>query len=78
MQKGVNFFNTTQFSLLLFFVPREKPHGVQGLIKHYHMILEPKLGHGTCEILQIPCACYACTYMLDNPWDPRINTPNKS
>ena len=35
---------------------------------HYHLSFDTKLGHGACEIIRIPCACVACTSMLDKPW----------
>ena len=43
----------------------QKPHGVRGLSKHYHIQFNTKLGH---EILQIISAWDKCTYMLDKPW----------
>ena len=36
-----------------------------GLSKHYHICNDPKLGHEICAILRIPCACVACTSMID-------------
>ena len=36
--------------------------------KHYPLRFDPKLGNGVCEICRIPCACVACTSMLDKPW----------
>ena len=36
--------------------------------KHYHLSFDPKLGMGKCEICRIPCACVACTPMLDKAW----------
>ena len=50
----------TQFNSLSFCGPHTKPHGVRGSRKHNHCRLDPKLGHGTCAIFQIPCACYVC------------------
>ena len=35
---------------------------------HYHLRFDPKLGHGICAILRIPCAFVSCTSMLDKPW----------
>ena len=61
--------DSTQFPALQFFVPRENPHGIWGLSKHYHLRLEPKLGNGKCAIIRIHCACNAQTKMLDNPWE---------
>ena len=36
--------------------------------KHYHLRFDTKLGNGVCAIWRIPCACVACTSMLDKPW----------
>ena len=71
-------FEPTQFTTFLLCGPFAKPHVVWGLNKHYHLLLETKLGHGTCEIHHIHCACVACTnilgkrgilvyYILNNP-----------
>ena len=38
--------DTNQLPALPFFGPYPKPHGVRGLSKHYHLRLNPKLGHG--------------------------------
>ena len=53
-----------------------KTHGVRGLIKHYHLQLDPKLGNGKCVIRPISCECIACTDMLDEPWVIGID-PNR-
>ena len=55
----------TKFPAFPFFGTHAKPHRVTGLSKHYHMLLDPKLGHGTCSILQIPCDYVACTTILE-------------
>ena len=60
--------NTNQFPELLFSGPHSKPHGARGLIKHYHLSFDLKLGMGVCAIILIPCACVACASMLDKPW----------
>ena len=60
--------NTNQFPTLPFCGPHSKPHGARGLGKHYPLRFDPKLGMGKCEILRIPCACVACTSMLDKSW----------
>ena len=60
--------NTYQFPALTFCGPYSKPHGSRGLDKHYHLIFYPKLGMGVCAILRIPCACVACTSMLEKSW----------
>ena len=60
--------DTNQFPALPFCGPHPKPRGSRGLIKHYHFCFDPKLGHGICVICRIPCACVACTSMLDKLW----------
>ena len=60
--------NTNQFTSLPFYGPHYKPHDSRGMRKHYHFLLDPKLGNGVCTILNIPCACVACTSMLDKSW----------
>ena len=68
---------TNQFSELQYLGPQNKPNGVRGLGKNYHMHFYPKLGHGTCEMHQIPCACPPCTCMLNQPWYPGIPAQQK-
>ena len=41
---------TTQFPVFSFCGSYPKPHGVIGLSKHYNLRLDPKFGHGKCEI----------------------------
>ena len=53
--------NTNQFPELLFSGPYYKPHGARGLIKHYHLRFDPKLGISLCAILRITCVYVACT-----------------
>ena len=60
--------DTNQFPELWCCGPHTNPHGARGLSKHYHLRFYPKLGHGICAILRIPCACVACTSMIDQPW----------
>ena len=60
--------NTSQFPALPFCDPNSKPHGSRGLSKHYHLRFDPKLGHGVCAIICIPCACVSCTSIIDKPW----------
>ena len=62
------YFNTNQLPALSFCGPHSKRHGARGLGKHYHLHFDPKLGMGACTICHIPCACVACTSMLDKPW----------
>ena len=59
---------TNQFTALPFCGPHSKPHDSRVLSKHYHLHFDPKLGNGVCSILRIPCACIACTSMLDKHW----------
>ena len=60
--------NTNRFPTLPFSGPHSKPQGARGLDKHYHLRFDPKLVMGKCAIRCIPCACVACTPMLDKPW----------
>ena len=60
--------NTNQFPELPFCGPHSKPHGTRGLSKQYHLRFDPKLGNGVCAIGRIPCACVACTSMIDKTW----------
>ena len=60
--------NTDQLPALPFCGPHSKPHVARELGKHYHFRFDPKLGMGKCVIRRIPCACVACTSILDKPW----------
>ena len=60
--------DTNQFPALPFCGSYPKTHGARGLVKHYHIRFDTNLGHGICAIFRIPCACVACTSMLDQPW----------
>ena len=60
--------NTNQFPELSFCGPHSKLHGARGMTKHYHLRFDPKLDMVECAIRRIPCACVACTSMLDKPW----------
>ena len=65
---------TNQFTELSCCGPHNKPPGVRGLGKHYHIHFNPKLGHGTCEINHIPFyVCNQCTYMIDQSWTPSVS-----
>ena len=57
-----------QFPTLPFCGLHPKPREARGFSKHYHLQFDPKLCHGICEICRIPCACVACTSMLDKSW----------
>ena len=52
--------------------PHFKPHDARGLGKHYNLRFNPKLGMRECAIRFIPCACVACTLIMDKPWIPGI------
>ena len=54
-QDGKLYFTTNQFLGLVFFVTYTKEHGACELGKHYHMLFDTKIVHGTCEISFIPC-----------------------
>ena len=58
--------NTNQLPKLSFFGPHSKPHVARGLIKHYHLSFDPKLGMRVCEICRIPYPCVPCTSMIKN------------
>ena len=60
--------DTNQFPALPFCGSHPKPRRARGLGKHYHIPFDPNVGHDICEICRIPCACVACTSMLDQPW----------
>ena len=49
------------------FGPHPKPCGARGLSKQYHLRFDPKLGHGICAILRIPCAYVLCKSLIDQP-----------
>ena len=66
--------NKNQLPELLFPGPHSKPHGARGLSKNYHLHFDPKLGMGVYAIRRIPCACVACTSMLDKPWISGISS----
>ena len=59
--------DTNQLPTLLFCGSHPKPHGARGLGKNYHLHFDPNLGNGIYAIRRIPCACVACTSMLDKP-----------
>ena len=60
--------DTKQLPALPFFVPHPKPHVERWWIKHYNLRFDPRLGHGICAIIRIPCACVECTSMLYKTW----------
>ena len=60
--------NKNQFPALPFCGKYSKPRVSIGMSKHYNLRFDPKLGNGVCVIHHIPCACVACTSILDKPW----------
>ena len=63
---------TNQFPDFSCCVPHNKPHGLSGLGKNYHMRFDPKLGHGTCEVCHITCACMKYISIIYQPWNPSV------
>ena len=56
-----------------------KPHGVHGFSKYYHMYFYIILGLGIWELRCILCVCTQWTYTLDKPWtrgDPTHQKPH--
>ena len=49
--------NTNHFPILPFCGPPKQTHGARGLVNHYHMWFDTKLGHVTCAIHLNPCEC---------------------
>ena len=70
--------NTNQFPVLSFYVSHSKPYGARGLSKHYHFRFDPKLGNCVCAIFHIPCACVACTSILEKPWISGITSDEQN
>ena len=60
--------NTNKLPALPFCGPHPKPRGARGLGKYYHFRFDPKLGMVEFAIRRIPCACVACTPMLEKLW----------
>ena len=60
--------DTNQIPALPFCGPHPNPRGERGFSKHYHLRIDPKLGHDICVIHRIPCACVSCTSMIYQPW----------
>ena len=60
--------NKNKCPKLKFCGTHSKTNGPRGMSKYYHLRFDPKLGNGVCEILRTPCACAACTSMLDKTW----------
>ena len=70
--------DTNQLPALPLHGSHPKPHGARGLVKHYHLRFDPKLGHFIYAIIRIPCACVGCTSMLDKPWVSGIPSKKQS
>ena len=68
-QKDMKMYcDTNRSPPLPFFGSNPKPHVARGLSNYYHLLFDPKLGHGICEIRRIPRNCVACKSMLEKPW----------
>ena len=67
-QDVIIYCNTNKFPALSLCDTHSKPRGARGLSKHYHLRFYTKLGNVIYDIRRIPCACVACTSMLDKPW----------
>ena len=70
------YYATNQSPSLQFLGPHNKPHGVRGSVKHYHMRFYPKLVHVIYAIHCIHYACTLCTSILDQPWIPGLEHRN--
>ena len=70
--------DTNQLPLLKFCASHPKPRGARGLGKHHHLLFGQNLCHGICAIYRIPCACVACTSMLDKPWTYGIQSTKQA
>ena len=70
--------DTNKFPAFPFCGPHPKPHGARGLMNHYHLRFDTKLGHGIYGILHTTCACVACKSMLDQPWIPGIHSKKQA
>ena len=60
--------NTNQFPALSFCGPHSKHHGARGLGKNYTLRFDTKIGNDVCAISRTPCACFACTSIIDKTW----------
>ena len=57
----------------IFFNAHAKPNGVHDLSKKYNIWLDPKMGHGSCALFQMPCIFVSCTTMLVNTLSPVVS-----
>ena len=62
------YYNTNQYPEFTFCGPSKISHSVRRLSNHYKICFDPKLGHGTCEMIHITCACIQFTSTIDQPW----------
>ena len=65
--------DTTQFPVMPFCGPHVKSYGVWGLSRHYHLQLDPKLGHGKCAVQKVPWACVSNNNMLAKHRGPGVS-----
>ena len=43
-------------------------------MKHvYHIICDPELGEGLCDMRWMPCACIGCVEQISKPWLPNLD-----
>ena len=74
----IMYCDTNQIPALLFCGQHPNPHGARGLSNNYHLLFDPKLGHGICVILRILCDCVDCTSITDQPWISGIPLKQKA
>ena len=43
-----------------------------GLLTHYHMRADPKLGLGKAALHRVPCGCDTCLEQLAKEWKPNV------
>jgi hypothetical protein len=46
------------------------PHN--GIMGHYNLCADPKLGVGTIAVRRVPCLCVPCRAQLNKKWDPKL------
>ena len=70
--------DANQLPTLPFCGSHPKPRVERMLGKHSNLRFGPNLGHGICAIIRIPCACVACTSMLDKHWISSIQSTKQA
>ena len=51
---------------------KTSPYGSNGILRHYHYRLDPKLSPGIVAIRIISCSYHDCTTILSLSWDLKI------